>query len=220
MNRPDYFSPPIPITPETFAWRLLHRPVNHVEGYDHGWHAKRYLRECAERSGLYLQEPERDDSMLAAMRAAKYKSWDKFVRHLPAWHALTRPVPCSYASFIGAREPELLAAVEEDRAEHALALLAAPVFVSWTVRLMAGVYHLQDFPDECQSEEDCVGYIQATCSPQGLRANIHVPGLKTLWIEPPDGRVSVTTYVPGIRFTKTQIVFAETGEHEGTMLTS
>lgn len=220
MDQPDHFPRPLPIEPARFAWRLRHRSVNHVEGYDHGAHAKRYLRECAERSGLYLEEPGRDESMLAGMWAAKYTSWDKFVRHLREWHELTRPVPRTYANFIGAREPALLAAVEQDRAEHAQALLADPVLCSWTVRLIAGVYQRQDFPDECQQEAQCIDYVRAMCSPHGKRANIHVPGLKTLWIEPPDGRVSTTTYVPGVRFTKTQIVFAETGEHEGTMQTS
>ena len=218
MNPPDHFPPSAPITPETFAWRLLHRPVNHVEGYDHCAHAERYLRECAERSGLYLEEPVRDESMLAAMRAAKYKSWDKFVRHLRAWHELIRPVPCSYASFIGVRQPELLAGVEQDRCKHAQALLADPVLCSWTVRLMAGVYQLQDFPDECHGQGACIDYIRAMCTvPRGLCANVHIVGLKTIWVEPPDGCVSVTLYPPGVRFTKTLIVFAETGAHEGTM---
>ena len=217
MNLPDDFSLPVPINPETFAWRLQHRPINHVEGYDHGAHAKRYLCQCAERSGLYLEEPERDEATLAAMGAAGYASWNKFTRHLPEWHKLMRPMPRSYASFIGAREPDLLAAFEQDRSEHAQALTCNPILVSWTVRLMAGVYQLQDFPEECHQEEQCIGYIRAMCSPHGLRASIHLPGLKTIWIEPPEGRVSITTYPPGIRITRTQFVFAEAGQNEGTM---
>ena len=217
MNHPDNFQPSIPVTPETFAWRLQRRPTNHVEGYVHGAHAKQYLRRCAERSGLRLKEPERNGPTLAAMQAANYASWDKFIRHLRHWHELTRPMPRAYASFIGARESELLAVVEQDRLEHADALTRDPMLLTWTVRLMAGVYQCQDFPDECQSEEQCIDYVRAMCSPHDKRACIHLPGLKTLWIEPPDGEVHVTFYTPGVKITRTQIAFAEDGRTETTM---
>ena len=217
MNNSEPSTPSLPIDPTTFALRLQHRPTNHVEGYDHGAQAKRYLRLCAERSGLYLEEPERDEPTLAAMQAARYASWDKFARHLQEWHRLNRPMPCTYASFIGVRQPALLAAVDEDRQDHARALTSAPVLCSWTLRRMAGVYEVRPFLADCQNEAACIEYVRSACVHHGLRACIHVRGVKTHWVEPPDGHLLLTVYTPQVKFTRAWIVFADDGRNEGTM---
>lgn len=217
MNLPDNLPPSLPIDPTTFAWRLTHRPINRVEGYESGAHARAYLRRCAEQSGLWLEELERDEPTLAAMRAAGYASWDKFTRHLLAWHDLARPIPRAYANFIGVRQPELLAVVELDRQDHGRALATAPILHNWTLRRMAGVYEVRPFPADCQSELDCLVYVGDACAHHGLRACIHIRGVKTLWLEPPDGHVVVTVYEPRVKFSRSQIIFADDGRNEGTM---
>ena len=220
MNDPEHFPPSLPVDPTTFAWRLLHRPINHVEGYQHGANAKAYLRRCAEQAGLQIKGLQRNDAGVAAMRAAGYASWDKFVRHAAEWHALSRPFPRSYADFLGVTTEELLAAVEADRQDHERALAAPPVLYSWTLRRMAGVYEVRPFPADCHGELLCLQYVRAACVHHCLRASIHVPGVRTLWTEPPDGHVKVTVYPPGVKLTRTHFVFADDGGREGTMQTS
>ena len=105
MNPSDELPSDLPIDPTTFAFRLMNRPVNRVEGFEHGAHARTYLRRCAEQTGLWLEAPERDEPTLAAMRAAGYASWDKFTRHLQVGTTLTGPsrVPTPTSSAFGSR---------------------------------------------------------------------------------------------------------------------
>ena len=217
MNSSDNPSSNLPIDPTTFAFRLINRPVNRVEGFEHGAHARAYLRRCAEQTGLYLEEPERDEPTLAAMKAAGYASWDKWTRHLRTWHDLARPIPRAYANFIGVRQPELLAAVELDRQDHGRALVTAPTLHHWILRRMAGVYEVRPFPAHCQSELDCIVYVGSACVRHGLCACIHVQGVRTLWFEPPYGQLHITLYTPSVKITPAQIVFADDGRDQGTM---
>ena len=217
MNPPDEPPPDLPIDPTTFAFRLINRPVNRVEGFEHGAQARAYLRRCAEQTGLWLEAPERDEPTLAAMKAAGYASWDKFTRHLRTWHDLARPIPRAYGNFIGVRQPELLAVVELDRQDHERALATAPTLYNWTLRRMAGVYEVRPFPADCQSELDYVVYVGDACAHHGLRACIHIRGLKTSWFEPPEGEIHVTLYTPSVKITRAHITFADDGCNEGTM---
>ena len=220
MNPSDHFPPSLPITPETFAWRLQHRPINHVEGYQHSAHARAYLRRCAERAGLQIEGLKRNEAGVAAMHAAGYASWDKFVRHVAGWHNLSRPFPRSYADFLSVTTEALLAAVKADRQDHERALAAAPVLYSWTLRRMAGVYEVRPFPADCQGELACLQHVRVACVHHCLRASINVPGVRTLWVEPPDGHVKVSVYTPGVKLTRTHFVFTDDGRGEGTMQTS
>ena len=207
MNPSDNPSSNLPIDPTTFAFRLMNRPVNRVEGFEHGAHARAYLRRCSEQTGLWLEAPERDEPTLAAMKAAGYSSWDKFTRHLRAWHGPCETHPTRLRQFSSASGSQSFSP-----------------WSNWTARTMSGPWpplppcttgpcgewpgctKSAYFPADCQSELDCVVYVGDACAHHGLRACIHIRSVKTLWLEPPDGHVHVTLYTPSVKITRAQFV--------------
>ena len=82
---------------------------------------------------------------------------------------------------------------------------------------MAGVYEVRPFPADCRDEAACVEYVRAACVHHRLHASVHVQGVKTLYLEPPNGHLLVTLYAPHVKLTHAQIVFADSGRNEGTM---
>ena len=205
------------LEPSALVWSVLGRPLNRVEGYEHGFYARTYLRQCAEAAGIQVEHPERNVATLAAMRAAGYADWNKFVRHLPSWHDLYRPIPRSYSEFIGVTEEGMLAAVQADRDAYERALQVPLHLHTWTLRRIAGFYELRRFPDWCHAQAECLAYVRAMCAQTGQRACINVPGLKTFWIEDAGTRTEETRYEPGVRFTRSQIIFADDGHDQAAM---
>ena len=217
MEPTDNLNAPSALEPSALAWSVLGRPLNRVEGYEHGRHARTYLCQCAEAAGIQVKRPERNEVTLEAMRAAGYADWNKFVRHLPGWHDLYQPIPRSYAEFIGATEEGVLAAVQADRDAYDRALQVPLHLHTWTLRRIAGFYELRRFPDWCYAQAECLAYVRAMCAQTGQRACIPVPGLKTFWVEDAGTRTEETCYPPGVRFTRSQIIFADDGANEATM---
>ena len=217
MELPDDPNTPSALEPSALAWSVLGRPLNRVEGYEHGFQARTYLRQCAEAAGIQVEHPVRNEVTLAAMRAAGYADWNKFVRHLPGWHDLYRPIPRSYAEFIGATEEGVLAAVRADQDAYERALQVPLRLHTWTLRRMAGFYELRRFPNWCHAQAQCLAYVRAVCAQNGQRACINVPGLKTFWVEDAGTRTEETCYGPGVRFTRSQIIFADDGYDQAVM---
>lgn len=193
------------------------RPLNRVEGYEHGSHARAFLRWRGAAAGLRLGAPERDEATLGAMRAAGDASREKFRRHLPLWHDLCRPIPRSYADFIGVTEAGLLTAVQADWEAYRWALTQPVRLHTWTLRRLAGFYELRRFPADCRTEHDCLVHVVTVCLETGLRACINVPGLKTFRVVPSGALVTATYYEPSVKVSRAQIVFGEDGRNEGAM---
>lgn len=217
MEPADNADAPSALQPSALVWSVLGRPLNRVQGYEHGAHVRAYLRRCAEAIGVRVNQPERNAATLAAMRAAGYVDWNKFTRHLPGWHDLYRPVPRAYFDHLGGSQEALLAAVEQDHAAYERALQVPLHLHTWTLRRMAGFYELRRFPDWCHTQARCLAYVQAVCAQTSQRACIPVPGLKTFWVEEAGTQIKETCYPPGVRFTRAQIIFADDGHDQATM---
>ena len=230
MNLQESSPTPLPLDLSGLNWRHLPRPINTLADYEPSRHAKTYLRALAQAAGLPLENPSEEEIFFnhfhrrrpdergqTAMMAAGFAHWGKFLGHLDAWHDLARPVPRAYAEFIGVNEEELRGTVAADQVEYALALELPLRPRSWTLRVFAAMYQSMIFPLGCETEADCVAHVRDFCRGKPVRACISTPGLKTLWIEPPEGRVDVTLYRPTLKITRRWITFAYDGRIVGTM---
>jgi hypothetical protein len=196
-----------------------HPSVNSVEDFLFCRNTKLYLSQCANRAGVVFSLKPNPPTV-AAMKAAGYNDWQKFVTHAQLWHDLERPVPMGYVSHLGL-DLEVLKAVvgfDAENFEKALTLPLRPKV--WTLRLMPGVYQVVSFPKELQTEQECIEHIRKLQKSDPLvsrcRAVINTIGLKAIWFEP-DGRIWISYRKPTLTFTKTHLFFGSDGRHIGVM---
>jgi hypothetical protein len=137
---------------------------------------KSYLKALAVKAGFGSPRPNL--LTLALMKSAGYANFSKFLTHAKDWLSLTRPMPLSFFTAIGADLALLDKALELDRAEFSTALARCPVPKFFVCRAMATVYVRQHFPPDVTTEGDTIEYMRQVCIESQRMSWISFPGIK------------------------------------------
>jgi hypothetical protein len=186
---------------------FLHRePLNTIQDFLWGRHARLYLAQCRRACRLTRKE------LLSVCGLASLNKLDRFRE---GWHDLVRPIPRSYLQALEVDLGLLEDVVELDRREFAR-VLALPRFPrSLVVNLLPGAYHNRPFPLGTP-EDDAVEILRRTAKEMQRIAWIHYPDLLTItaWRY---GRMSQREYWPELRVTPRQVGFGDRGLGIGTI---